>query len=115
MKRGAIALLAILGLAAVAMEAYDTLGVVAAAVKQAGSDDRAALLKALETLDYQGVNGTYRFSTEQQPKWAYHQWMDVPFMNYPVHQREPGARRCGDRLSEGMGDGRQDRSVSWRR
>jgi branched-chain amino acid transport system substrate-binding protein len=64
----------------VAMEAYDTLGVVAAAVKRAGSDDRAAILKALETIDYRGVNGTYRFSTEKQPLWAYHQWMDVPFM-----------------------------------
>ena len=64
----------------VAMEAYDTLGVVAAAVKRAGSDDRAAILKALETLDYQGLNGTYRFSSEKEPKWAYHQWMGVPFM-----------------------------------
>ena len=33
---------------------------------------------------------------------------------HPVHQREPGARRCADRLSEGMGDDRQARSVSWR-
>lgn len=64
----------------VAMEAYDTLGVVAAAVKQAGSDDRPAILKALEALEYQGLNGAYRFSSEKQPKWAYHQWMDVPFM-----------------------------------
>ena len=52
----------------------------AAAVKQAGSDDRSAILKALETLDYHGLNGTYRFSSEKEPKWAYHQWMDVPFM-----------------------------------
>jgi branched-chain amino acid transport system substrate-binding protein len=64
----------------VAMEAYDTLGVVTAAVKQAGSDDRSAILKALATLDHPGLNGTYRFSSEKEPKWAYHQWMDVPFM-----------------------------------
>lgn len=64
----------------VAMEAYDTLGVVAAAVKKAGSDDRQAIIKALETVDYEGVNGHYTFSKEKEPKWAYHQWMDVPFM-----------------------------------
>jgi branched-chain amino acid transport system substrate-binding protein len=61
------------------MEAYDTLGVVVAAIEKAGSPDRAAIIKALERLKYEGVNATYSFSSERTPAWAYHQFMDVPF------------------------------------
>jgi branched-chain amino acid transport system substrate-binding protein len=63
----------------VGMEAYDTLGVVVAAIEKAGSPDRAAIIKALEGLKYEGVNATYSFSSEKTPLWAYHQFMDVPF------------------------------------
>lgn len=64
----------------VAMEAYDTLGVLAAAIQQAGSTDGKAIIKALENIHYTGVHGTYSFSTKKDPAWAYHQFMDVPFM-----------------------------------
>jgi branched-chain amino acid transport system substrate-binding protein len=63
----------------VGMEAYDTLGVVVAAIEKAGSPDRAAIIKALEGLKYEGVNAIYSFSSEKSPPWAYHQFMDVPF------------------------------------
>jgi branched-chain amino acid transport system substrate-binding protein len=63
----------------VAMEAYDTLGVVVAAIEKAGSADRAAIIKGLEEIKYEGVNATYTFPTTKDPAWAYHQFMDVPF------------------------------------
>lgn len=63
----------------VAMEAYDTLGVVVAAIKKAGSADRDAIIKGMEQEKYEGVNATYSFPTTKTPAWAYHQFMDVPF------------------------------------
>ncbi len=64
----------------VAMEGYDTLGVVAAAIKKAGSTDSKAIIHALENLDYTGTHGEYSFSMKKEPTWAYHQFMGVPFM-----------------------------------
>lgn len=64
----------------VAMAGYDTLGVVAAALKEAGSTDSKAIIKALEGLHYTGTHGTYSFSEKREPAWAYHQFMGVPFM-----------------------------------
>jgi len=63
----------------VAMEAYDTLGVLVAAIEHAKSADRKAIIKALETIKWEGVNGTYSFPTTKDPAWAYHQFNDVPF------------------------------------
>ncbi|HET7411677.1 MAG TPA: ABC transporter substrate-binding protein [Pararhizobium sp.] len=63
----------------VAMEAYDTLGVVVAAIEKAGSADRDAITKALEQIKYEGTNATYSFPTTKTPDWAYHQFVDVPF------------------------------------
>jgi branched-chain amino acid transport system substrate-binding protein len=63
----------------VAMEAYDTLGVVVAGIKKAGSADPKAVIKGLESEKYTGVNATYTFPTDKSPAWAYHQFMDVPF------------------------------------
>jgi branched-chain amino acid transport system substrate-binding protein len=64
----------------VAMEAYDTLGVLVAAIQKAGSADSKAIINALENIRYTGVHGDYSFSTKKDPDWAYHQFMDVPFM-----------------------------------
>ncbi|HST75714.1 MAG TPA: ABC transporter substrate-binding protein [Acetobacteraceae bacterium] len=64
----------------VAMEAYDTLGVLAAGIAKAGSTDGKAIIHALESIHYTGVHGSYSFSDKTEPAWAYHQWMDVPFM-----------------------------------
>lgn len=63
----------------VAMEAYDTLGVVVAGIEKAGSDDRKAIIKGLESVKYPGVNATYTFPVTKDPAWAYHQFVDVPF------------------------------------
>ncbi len=63
----------------VALEAYDTLGVVAEAIRKAGSADRAAIVRALEEIKYEGANATYSFPTTKEPAWAFHQFMDVPF------------------------------------
>ncbi|HLH87534.1 MAG TPA: ABC transporter substrate-binding protein [Xanthobacteraceae bacterium] len=63
----------------VAMEAYDTLGVVVAAIEQAKSSERKDIIKGLESIKWEGVNGTYSFPTTKDPAWAYHQFIDVPF------------------------------------
>jgi branched-chain amino acid transport system substrate-binding protein len=63
----------------VAMEAYDTFGVVVDAIRKAGSADRAAIIKAMEEIKYEGVNATYSFPATKTPDWAYHQFIDVPF------------------------------------
>ncbi|MFI5399579.1 MAG: ABC transporter substrate-binding protein [SAR324 cluster bacterium] len=63
----------------VAMEAYDTLGVVVAAIQKAGSADRKDIVKGLEQVSYVGVNSTYSFPATKDPAWAYHQEIDVPF------------------------------------
>jgi branched-chain amino acid transport system substrate-binding protein len=64
----------------VAMEGYDTLGVVVAAIRKAGSTDSKAVIHALENLHYTGTHGKYSFSSKRKPAWAYHQFMDVPIM-----------------------------------
>lgn len=75
----------------VALEAHDTLGVVVAAIKKAGSADRAAIIKAIEANTYEGLNATYTFPTDKTPDWAYHQFKDVPFtiIQYTTENQSP--------------------------
>jgi branched-chain amino acid transport system substrate-binding protein len=75
----------------VALEAHDTLGVVVAAIKKAGSADRAAIIKAIEENTYEGLNATYTFPTDKTPDWAYHQFKDVPFtiIQYTAENQSP--------------------------
>jgi branched-chain amino acid transport system substrate-binding protein len=64
---------------AVAMEGYDTLMVIAEAIKIAGSADSKAMIDALENkLKWVGTRGTIAFNSGKTPAWAYHMWMDVP-------------------------------------
>ena len=63
-----------------AMESYDDLQVIAQAIRQAGSTDPQAIIKALEQIDYTGTRGAYHFSTKKDPAWAYHQFMEAPIM-----------------------------------
>jgi len=63
----------------VAMEAYDSLGVVVAAIQKANSAERKDVIKGLEQVSWTGVNGTYSFPPAKEPAWAFHQFMDVPF------------------------------------
>jgi len=76
----------------VAMEAYDTLGVVIAAIEKAKSAERKDIIKALESIKWEGVNGTYSFPTTKDPAWAYHQFVDVPFhiIQYTAVNQPPG-------------------------
>jgi branched-chain amino acid transport system substrate-binding protein len=75
----------------VAMEAYDTLNVVVAAVVKAGSGDRKSVIAALDQIKYPGVNGTYTFPETKTPAWAYHQFIDVPFhlIQYTASNQAP--------------------------
>jgi branched-chain amino acid transport system substrate-binding protein len=63
-----------------AMESYDDLKIVAQAIRDAGSTDPAAIIQALEKIKFTGTRGEYTFSTEKEPAWAYHQFMDAPIM-----------------------------------
>lgn len=76
----------------VAMEAYDTLGVIAAAIRKEGSAERKDIIKGLSQISYVGVNGTYTFPATKDPAWAYHQFIDVPFhiIQYTASNQAPG-------------------------
>ncbi len=64
---------------AVAMEGYDSIMLVAEAVKLANSTKGEDLIQALENkVDWVGTRGTIKFSTSKTPDWSYHMWLDVP-------------------------------------
>ena len=64
---------------AVAMEGYDSVMVIAEAVKLSNSTKGGDLIEALENkVNWVGTRGTVKFSTNKTPDWAYHMWMDVP-------------------------------------
>lgn len=64
---------------AVAMEGYDSVMVIAEAVKLSQSTEGKALIDALENkVNWVGTRGKINFSKEKSPAWAYHMWMDVP-------------------------------------
>jgi|SRR5579872_785025 len=63
-----------------AMESYDSVGVLAAAIGEAKSTDHKAIISAMEHLKYTGARGTYTFSSNHQPAWAFHQFMSAPVM-----------------------------------
>jgi branched-chain amino acid transport system substrate-binding protein len=68
-----------------AFEAYDSVLLVADAIQRAGSTDKAAIVKALETTAMVGAQGKYSFpynSTNPvpagKPSWMWHQFIDPP-------------------------------------
>ncbi|HVA38522.1 MAG TPA: ABC transporter substrate-binding protein [Candidatus Dormibacteraeota bacterium] len=63
-----------------AMESYDCVGVLTAAIADAKSTNGKAIIAAMERLKYTGARGTYAFSSSHAPTWAYHQYMDAPIM-----------------------------------
>lgn len=65
---------------ATAMESYDDLNVIVDAIGRAGSTEPKAIISALESSKYTGTRGTYHYSTEKSPAWAYHQFMEAPIM-----------------------------------
>ena len=60
------------------MESYDGLYLLADAIKRAGSTNPEGIIHALETTNYIGVRGQYSFSTDKNPPWHYHQFMQAP-------------------------------------
>ncbi|MDE2571407.1 MAG: ABC transporter substrate-binding protein [bacterium] len=63
-----------------AMESYDCVGVLAAAIGAAKSTEHKAVIAAMERIKYTGSRGTYEFSTSHTPAWAFHQFMSAPVM-----------------------------------
>ncbi len=63
-----------------AMESFDDLKIIVQAIRDAGSTDPKAIIKALEAIHYTGTRGEYSFSTQKDPPWAYHQFMKAPIM-----------------------------------
>ncbi len=57
-----------------AMEAYDSIYVLAKAVEMAESPEPDAVVAALEKIKYDGVLGTIYFSKEREPDYMFHQW-----------------------------------------
>jgi hypothetical protein len=67
------------------MEAYDSIGILAQAISEAGSTDGDAIVAALEKIQYDGVLGKiyFPYGTQKDPsvdghgdEW-WHQWPDV--------------------------------------
>jgi branched-chain amino acid transport system substrate-binding protein len=61
-----------------AISNYDTMYVLADAIKRANSTDGKKLIAALEKTDIVLGRGRYRFSTSHNPDWAWHQFMEAP-------------------------------------
>jgi branched-chain amino acid transport system substrate-binding protein len=81
-----------------ALEAYDSLRLIAEAIERAGSLDADAIIKALEMIDITLTQGRYYFPygtqnpvPEDQPEWWWHQWPDpaVLFLQYYEQGQNP--------------------------
>ncbi|HEY7576916.1 MAG TPA: ABC transporter substrate-binding protein [Acetobacteraceae bacterium] len=60
------------------MESYDGAWLLFDAIKRAGGTDPKGIIHALETTSYVGVRGKYSFSTDKDPAWHYHQFLEAP-------------------------------------
>ncbi len=60
------------------MESYDGAWLLFDAIKRAKGTDAKAIIAALETTSYVGVRGKYSFSTDHEPAWHYHQFLEAP-------------------------------------
>ncbi len=76
---------------AVAMEGYDTVMVIAEAVKLSKSTAGKSIIDGLEKISWEGTRGTIKFTTDKSPAWAYHMWMDVPvfIIQYTKFRQDP--------------------------
>jgi branched-chain amino acid transport system substrate-binding protein len=61
-------------------QAADSLLLLVDAMKQAKSTNADAMIKAMETMTYSGIRGTFKFS--EKPGLTYHQWVDIPYVTY---------------------------------
>ena len=76
---------------AVAMEGYDTVMVIAEAIKLNKDTSGKSIIDGLEKISWEGTRGTIKFTTEKSPAWAYHMWMDVPvfIIQYTQFKQDP--------------------------
>ncbi len=83
------------GVESYALEAYDSIGILAQAINEAGSTDGDAIVKALENISYDGVLGRiyFPYGTKKDPsvdgkgdEW-WHQWPD-PAITMVQYQKE---------------------------
>jgi branched-chain amino acid transport system substrate-binding protein len=63
-------------------QAADSLLFIIDAIKQAKSTDPSAMIKAMETMKFEGVRGQFTISSAQGV--TYHQMMDVPTVTYQI-------------------------------
>jgi ABC-type branched-subunit amino acid transport system substrate-binding protein len=61
-------------------QAADSVLLIAQAMEHAKSTDHAAIIHALQTMDFKGVRGEFRFS--EKPGYTYQQWVDIPYVTY---------------------------------
>ncbi|MGH7155945.1 MAG: ABC transporter substrate-binding protein, partial [Acetobacteraceae bacterium] len=61
-----------------AMESYDALYLLVDAIRRSGGTAAPGIIKALETTDMVGARGKYSFSTDTNPPWHHHQFMQAP-------------------------------------
>ena len=83
------------GIESYALEAYDSIGVIAQAINEAGSTDGDAIVTALENISYDGVLGRiyFPYGSKKSPsedgkgsEW-WHQWPD-PAITMVQYQKE---------------------------
>ena len=63
-------------------QAVDSVLLVARAIEQAKSTDGAAIVKALQGIQFEGARGKFSFS--QEPGYKYQQWVDIPYVTYQL-------------------------------
>jgi branched-chain amino acid transport system substrate-binding protein len=63
-------------------QSADSLMLIAEAIKHAKSADPKAIIKALQTMSYEGVRGPLHFGKE--PGYGFQQWVEIPYVNYQL-------------------------------
>lgn len=63
-------------------QAADSVLLIAKAIEQAKSTDSAAIIKALQGMEFEGTRGKFKFS--QKPGYTYQQWVDIPYVTYQL-------------------------------
>jgi ABC-type branched-subunit amino acid transport system substrate-binding protein len=63
-------------------QAADSVLLIAEAIKQAKSTEPAAIVKALQTMKFEGVRGAFQFGREAG--YGFQQWVDIPYVNYQL-------------------------------
>ena len=63
-------------------QAADSVLLIAKAIDKAKSTDSAAIIKALQTMEFEGVRGKFRFS--EKPGYTFQQWVDIPYVTYQL-------------------------------